>query len=152
MKNIVWIAALLSVACTKPDMEKEKKELLTLHERQRIAHLEENIDLFAREQADTLLFIRNGELGYRTKQQMRENFKRYFDRVEFIKWDDIAEPIIEISDDASMANTFVQKIVILTYQGDQGQTVLDTTHFAWTTTYRKSGEEWRLIATTSTHK
>lgn len=152
MKNIVWIAALLAVACTKPDMEKEKKELLTLHERQRIAHLEENIDLFAREQADTLLFIRNGELGYRTQQQMRENFKRYFDRVEFIKWDDIAEPIIEISDDASMANTFVQKIVILTYQGDQGQTVLDTTHFAWTTTYRKSGEEWRLIATTSTHK
>ncbi|MBX7150965.1 hypothetical protein K1X84_04955 [bacterium] len=152
MRYVLWISVLITVACNNPDIEKERRELLKLHERQRTAHLEENIDLLASEQADTLLFIRNGELGFRTNRQMRENFKRYFDRVEFIKWDDIAEPIIEISDDASMASTFVQKIVILSYQNEQGQSVIDTTVFAWTTLYRKRADEWKLIAMTSTQK
>jgi hypothetical protein len=64
----------------------------------------------------------------------------------------VEPPVIVISYDATLANTFVKKLVVLKLKDDSGKTILDTTHFAWTTTYKKFDGNWQLIAVTSTRK
>ncbi len=72
--------------------------------------------------------------------------------MEFIKWDDIAEPIIKFSNDHTLAYVIVQKQVILETKDSTGKTAIDTTNFAWTSIYRKQQNEWKLECNISTNK
>ncbi len=136
----------------KPDLEAEKRKLLNLHEKARTAHFDKNVQGFLAEQADEFLNIQNGDITRPTKEQRENRVRAYFDRVTFDTWDDVEPPVIEISDDATLANTFVKKLVVLKLKDESGKVSFDTTHFAWTTTYKKLDGNWRLIAVTSTRK
>ncbi|HNB58175.1 MAG TPA: hypothetical protein PKV06_14470 [bacterium] len=154
MKTLLMIAFLVPcIGCrVNPDLEAEKTELLRLHEAQRRAHFDRNVDPMTEGHVPQRIQISGGELSYTTPEQTRARFERYFGRVEFLRWDDTIEPIIVVSDDATLANTFVQKLVVVSYQDERGAKQLDTTRFAWTTTYRKINDQWQMIAVTSTRK
>lgn len=77
---------------------------------------------------------------------------KYFGSVQFIKWDDTAEPIIRFSDDGSLAYAIVQKDVIVTYPDSTGNAVNDTTHYAWSSIYRKQNGQWKVECNISTNK
>ena len=82
-------------------------------------------------------------------------FQAYFDRSEFLEWDDISPPLIRVSQDASMAYVIVHKRVRLKARNEQG--VLDeaTTIFAWMETYEKQDGKWaltRLLQLTSLYQ
>ena len=47
-----------------------------------------------------------------TKEKSRQRFTNYFTAVEFVKWDDVAEPVLQFSDDSTMAVAVVRKEVI----------------------------------------
>ena len=51
-----------------------------------------------------------------------------------------------------MAYTIVDKIVTVNYEGEDGATIVDSTHFAWTAIYRKYGTEWKIDCVSSTNK
>jgi len=147
-------AAFLLLLCAgcRVDLEKEKAALLKLHDQQRLAHFNKDIEMLLSGQTERFMNIQNGSLTRPSVEEQRKKFDSYFKRVEFVKWDDWVEPIVMISDDATLANTFVQKIVVVSLKDDLNQSRLDTSYFAWTTTYQKQRGEWQLAAITSTRK
>jgi hypothetical protein len=91
---------------------------------------------------DTLLDISGGVVAPRTREQNRARFQRYFDRVSFQQWDDIAPSRIRISPDGRMAYVVVQKSVRLTSQDAAGAPQAEHTLFAWVEIYEKRGGKW----------
>ena len=150
-----YIAAclLLLVACkSKPDLEKEKRTILAMLQTERKAHFERNVDLFMSEFAEGMIQVNRGEVTTATKELNKERIGKYFGSVQFIKWDDTAEPIIRFSDDGSLAYAIVQKDVIVTYPDSTGKAFNDTAHYAWSSIYRKQNGEWKVECNISTNK
>ena len=147
------LLSLLLIACnSKPDLEKEKKAILAMLQTERKAHFDRNVDLFMSEFADGMIQVNRGEVTTATKELNKERISKYFGSVQFIKWDDTAEPIIHFSDDGSLAYAIVQKDVIVTYPDSTGKGFNDTTHYAWSSIYRKQNGEWKVECNVSTNK
>lgn len=136
----------------KADLEKEKKTILSMLQTERKAHFDRNVDLFMSEFAEGMISVNKGEVDTATKEMNKERIGKYFGSVQFIKWDDTAEPIIRFSDDGSLAYAIVQKDVILTYPDSTGKAFNDTTHYAWSSIYRKQHGEWKVECNISTNK
>ncbi len=134
------------------DNEKETQVITALLQQERKAHFEKNVDLFLSEFADSMLSVNKGKVSVTTLEENKERIGKYFGSVEFIKWDDLSEPIIRFSDDASLAYAIIQKQVILSYQDSLGKKLLDTTHFAWASVYRKQKDEWKVECNVTTNK
>jgi hypothetical protein len=137
---------------SKPDLRKEKEAIVSMLKTERKAHFERNVDLFISEFADGMISVNKGAVNTPTKEQHKERIGKYFGSVQFIKWDDTAEPIIRFSDDGSLAYAIVQKDVILSYPDSAGKAFYDTTHYAWTSIYRKQNDEWKVECNISTNK
>ncbi|MGB4843887.1 MAG: hypothetical protein WBP16_05435 [Ferruginibacter sp.] len=151
-----FIALLLTGALfscnSKTDLFKEEKEIRNLLQQERKAHFERNVDLFVSEFADSMLFVNKGNVNAPSKETNKERMDKYFGSVQFIKWDDIAEPLIRFSDDGSLAYAIVQKEVIVTYPDSTGKAFFDTTHYAWASVYRKQKGVWKVEVNVSTNK
>jgi hypothetical protein len=152
MRSIIsWLLSLtfICTACDHPDLEQEKKEIMEIHNRQKNAHIEKNPDLLLSDSSHDFMEVNRGIIR---KPTYSESFKRltsYFNSVEFIKWDDVSDPIFSFSDDATMATTIVNKLVITKNKSDNG---IDTTHFAWIAVYKKEDGKWKLHRVGSTNR
>jgi hypothetical protein len=149
---LLLATALTACAAQPTDGSADRAELLRLHELARTAHLDKRPDLMVASFADTLLDISDGVVSPRTREQNRARFQRYFDRVSFQQWDDIAPPRIRISPDGRMAYVVVQKSVRLTSQGGAGAPQTEHTVFAWVEIYEKRDGKWTLTAVASTDR
>jgi hypothetical protein len=118
-------------------------------DKERKSHLTKDVDLLLGEGMDTVLEANQGIVRTRTEDDYRISFGRYFNSVDFIKWDDIAEPIFFFSADSTMAAVTVQKQVIVKQPNGQKT---DTADYAWTSVFRKQNDRWKLIVITSTNK
>ncbi len=122
------------------------KKLLELHELQRNAHFNRDAKLLTSIMADNFTEVRNGKINTPKKEDLFKRFQGYFDSVTFIEWDDIQPPIIKISDDATLAQIFVQKRVKLKTNENQ----VESTIYAWTATFKKNLNNWVMTSITST--
>ena len=151
-----FIAILLTgilVSCnSKTDLVTEEKEIRNLLQQERKAHFDRNVDLFISEFADSMIFVNKGNVNVPSKETNKERIVKYFGSVQFIKWDDVAEPLIRFSDDGSLAYAILQKEVIVTYPDSTGKAFYDTAHYAWGSVYRKQKGEWKVEANVSTNK
>lgn len=158
MKNLHLVTLLafsitLIISCsTKFDIEKERKRITQLLQTERKAHFDRNVDLFMSEFADSMISVNKGTVTVASPEQNKKRIGAYFGSVEFIKWDDVAEPVIRFSDDGSLAYAIVQKQVILTYPDTLGKPFYDTTDYAWTSIYRKQKGEWKVECNISTNR
>ena len=150
--RLLLLTALAACAAPRTDVASDRAELLRLHELARTAHLDKRPDLMVASFADTLLDISGGVVSPRTREQNRARFQRYFDRVSFQQWDDIAPPRIRISPDGRMAYVVVQKSVRLTSQDGARAPQAEHTVFAWVEIYEKRGGKWMLMAVASTDR
>jgi hypothetical protein len=119
---------------------------------ERKAHFDRNADLFVSEFDDNMISVNKGEVSINTKRVHKERIGKYFGRIQFIKWDDTAEPVIRFSDDGSLAYAIIQKDVIITYADSTGKALIDTTHYAWSSIYRKRKGVWKVECNISTNK
>ncbi|MBK9728268.1 MAG: hypothetical protein IPO86_09145 [Saprospiraceae bacterium] len=137
----------------KPDLEAEKKKLLILHKDQQDAHMNKKAKQFVEQFADSMLSVNQGNISVTTKDSALKRFSNYFAIVEFKKWDDVYPPVIEFSEDGSMAYMIVDKQVILTYKNDENKEIEETTHFAWVFIFKKQpNEEWKIVCNVSTNE
>jgi len=149
--RVILLAGL--VACSpRTDVSADRAELLRLHDVARTAHLGKRADLMVASFADSLLDISDGVVSLRSREQNRQRFQRYFDRVSFQQWDDLAPPRIRISPDGQMAYVIVQKSVRLTSLERAGANQPEHTVFAWVEIYEKRGGKWTLMAVASTDR
>lgn len=148
--SILAISSIVFCQCS-PNRNDDIDRLKELQLQEQTAHLTKDVPLFLDIFADTLCQIKNGTVSYFTKEQISNRFTNYFSSVEFLKWEDSAAPLIQISDDGSMAHILVQKHVELYVLGDTTQTI-NITDFAWTELWKKDEGKWKLHTTTSTEK
>jgi hypothetical protein len=153
LKYLFIMLVLYSCASlSKSDYEKEKKEILILNEQQRENHFIKNARGISDLSSDKFLLIDGGKILTPSRESQLKNFESYFNAVNFIKWDDIKEPEVRFSKDASIAYVAVEKIVILNGIGASGREVTDTSHYAWMSVYKKTKTGWELDAIASTRK
>ena len=134
------------------DRQREIRAISAVLQRERKAHFDRNVELFMSGFADGMITVNIGKVSVPTTEETKERLGKYFRSVEFIKWDDSAEPIIRFSDDGSLAYAIVQKQVILSYPDSLGKKLIDTTDYAWATIYRKKKGEWKAECNVSTNK
>ncbi len=154
--NSLFILICLTVLCCnsneKIDFELEKEQILKLHNAQRDYHFNKDSIAFSNQLSDNFISVNKGKISSPERSKTISRYHNYFSSVEFLKWDDVSEPIIKFSDDASIAYTIVDKIVAITHKDESGNLIESKTHFAWTAIYKKYENEWRIDCVTSTNK
>ncbi len=122
------------------------KELMELHELQRKAHFNRDAKLLVSVMADHYTEISNGKINSPKKEDLIVRFQTYFDAVTFVEWDDIISPVIDVSEDATMAFMHVNKRVRLITKAQKEELTI----FAWTSTFQKINGNWLMTSITST--
>ena len=150
-----FIALLCLYSCAtihNVNYEKERKDILALNAQQREDHFMKNAKAITNLSSDNFLVVDAGKISKPKRESQLKRFESYFSAVDFVKWDDVKEPEVRFSKDASVAYVAVEKIVILKGVGASGQNVTDTSHFAWISIYKKTKMGWELDAIASTRK
>jgi hypothetical protein len=149
------VPLLFLTACTsQPAFNKEQatKEILQLHNLQRDYHFKKDSVAFAGQLSDDFISVNKGVISTPSREETIARYNSYFSAVEFVRWDDVSEPIIRFSEDGTIAYTLVDKLVEVRYTDEAGEPVQGKTHFAWTAIYKKYGNEWKIDCVTSTEK
>lgn len=150
MRLFILMFGLFLFSCQQQARQKTNnldaiKDILAL---ERKAHLSKNASLLFSNDADTVLEINRGIVRKISPEQGRQRFQNYFNSVDFVKWDDVAEPIFHFSEDSTMAVVTIQKLVVIK---EHGSVTNDTTNFAWTSVFCKNNGKWKLQVITSTN-
>lgn len=148
----IVFCSILTSCSNAPKNEKDVEVIKNLLQQERRAHFQKDADLFVSEFSNDMISVNKGVVSQLPIEEHRKRFAAYFNDVKFIKWDDVAEPIIKFSKDRSLAYAIVQKLVILERKDSASKIVRDTTTFAWTSIYRKQQNKWELECNISTNK
>ncbi len=123
------------------------------HEHARAMHLQKDAEGMVQGFSPEIIQVNRGKISRRTKTDDASRFRRYFDAVEFKKWDDVNPPVIRFSDDHSLAYMIVDKLVVLDTKDSVDNKIQETTHFAWVSIFRKQQDgEWQLECVASTNE
>lgn len=156
IKPIFYLILFFSlISCSENvvvNLDDDTAKILALHHAQREYHFNKDSVAFVNQQSDNFISVNRGEITRPSKEETLARYNKYFSSVEFVQWDDISEPIIKFSDDASMAYTIVDKMVVVSYLDENGEKIESESHFAWMTIYKKYGDEWKIDCVTSTDK
>jgi hypothetical protein len=87
--------------------------------------------------ADDFVSVQDGAISRPSRFASRERFERYFAQVNLFAWDDLDDPVIEVSVDGTQATVLVHKLVHLTFMGADVKPEEMTT-FAWAETWRRT--------------
>ncbi len=152
---LIVILPFLFLSCGQEqsfDLEKEKKIILELHNKQREYHFEKDSVSFANQLSKNFISVNRGKITHPEINETISRYHSYFSSVEFENWDDVSEPIIRFSEDGTLAYTIVDKVVKTAYLDENGIKQSGSTHFAWTAIYKKYDDQWKIDCVTSTEK
>lgn len=150
---VLWVTVAACRPGGSPASGARDAELASLHAilgSDRQAHLETDAHRLVANLADTLVDVADGEIVHKRRADVEESFTAYFDGAEYQAWDDMAPPIIRMSDDLSMA--WVARQVRVERDEPDGQGGMRRTRFvaAWIATYEKRAGAWKMTAVAST--
>ena len=128
------------------NLEKERQDLLDIHNRVRQAHLEQDTDLMVSTFADQVYRVSNGAVSQHSKEELQRTYEGSFSGSTYHEMDDLEPPIIQIAKDASMAWMIARTKVRLTYKDESGNDVEHAFIYAGIVTYEKQDGEWRRTA------
>jgi hypothetical protein len=178
----VSLGAILLGCAQAPDHERERRELLRLHDQQRVAHLREEPGLLVSMLADDFTSVVDGRITHPSRDESRRDLERYFASVSVREWEDVSPPTIAFSRDGSLATVIVQKRVRLVDDGSSppassdGDTataahptrpagpagpadtaagasgIVREATLAWQETWRKRDGHWALTTVVSTNE
>lgn len=125
----------------------ERAVIMTLVEGARIAHLEENAQAIANQQADDMIMINRGAIERVSRQQTLERFEAYFAEVDFAdaRWK--TPPTVRILPGglAAVSTASVRNIYEATEEAPARYW-----DFAWSTLWEKRDGQWQRVLITST--
>lgn len=149
---------LLLIACAvsasahpSPDLEKEKAELLRIHKSDREAHFATDADkLLAHSPDGEFISVSRGRITHGTKDEARKMFTGYFRDAKYFEWDDVEEPIVRISNDATMAWMITRVRIRRVQKNVDGTEKEEKAVYAGIMTYEKRDGRWMRTANVST--
>lgn len=152
LRRHLSLVLLCACGAPAPDLERDRAELLRLHEEARTAHLDKRAELMVASFDDSLRSVARGGVTIASREENRTRLQAYFDRSTFQAWDDIEAPYLRISPDGRMAWKLVRKRVRLTAPDSAGHPVAEDVVYAWVEIYEKPQDRWILKAVASTDR
>lgn len=147
---ICFLLAVVPVAAQKPDLEKEKAQLLRLHAQAREAHFKTSVTLLQADAPEQFITVNGGRIDRITPDDEREFFEDYFRGATYLEWDDLEPPIVRVSSDASMAWVITRVKVRRTKKEESGAEREQSFTYAGIMTYEKRDGKWVRVANVST--
>lgn len=147
---VISMLCLAAFAQKPVDLEKEKAELLKIHQTDREAHFKTDAEKLLLHSSDEFISVTSGRIEKTTRRALKEFFEGYFKNAKYYEWDDLEPPIIRISNDASMAWMIVRTKVRRTQKDDAGAERERQFVYAGIMTYEKQNGKWVRIANVST--
>ena len=149
---ILLLVACAASASTQPsaDLEKEKAELLRIHKSDREAHFKTDVDKLLADSPEEFIAVGRGKINRSSKDDARKMFTGYFRDAKYYEWDDVEEPIIRISNDASMAWMITRTRVRRVQKKADGAEQEEKFVYAGIMTYEKRDGRWVRVANVST--
>lgn len=132
------------------DVGKEKAELLRVHKADREAHLKTDVDLLQERSPEQFIAVSEGKIYRASRAEERKHFAEYFRGAKYYEWDDVEEPIIRVSKDASMAWMITRVRVRRVQKDASGAEREQKFVYAGIMTYEKKGGKWVRVANVST--
>ncbi len=159
MRKTFLLIAVLFVFCfslkdilaqKKVDLEKEKAELLKMHQISRKAHFETNAEMLLQDQGKDFISVSDGKIKKPKLEESKTFFKAYFKDVKYFAWDNLEPPIIQVSKDATMAWVIVRVKVHRIQKQPTGADREISFIYAGIETYEKQKGKWVKTANVST--
>ncbi|HEY0080109.1 MAG TPA: hypothetical protein VGB73_15970 [Pyrinomonadaceae bacterium] len=132
------------------DLEKEKAELLRLHKLAREAHFKTDVDLLMKGSGEEFISVSGGRISRSKPSDERKGFTEYFRGAKYYEWDDLEEPIVRISKDASMAWMITRIRSRRTQKDKAGKEIEQKFVYAGIMIYEKRNGNWVRVANVST--
>lgn len=123
--------------------EHDRDILLAIHADQRRAHFELDPELLFRNAAEQWTYIRNGRVERLTHAELVERFRVNFNATQYQEWEDIEPPIIDVSNDGTLAVMVEHVNIRLLRTAEDGSREELQGVYAGATVYRRDAEEWR---------
>lgn len=146
------LLVLAAACCQSPDLDRSRQQILDLHQSFIQAHLDKDAAFLAEPTADDYLSVVRGHVRPMSADEVEQRLAPYLAETSFSHYEDVAEPIIGVSDDGSIAWSIVQVRVAGERTGDDDTAQSFDTLWAWLTLYRRDGERWLRIADVSTNR
>jgi ketosteroid isomerase-like protein len=138
-----------TVAASSPALEHDTQSLLEIHARARQAHLKGDANLLVASMADHVINVEYGKVEIVTRDQMRQHFTQYFDRVKYSSWENTAPPKVYVSPDAHMAWMAIEIKARLSDRSGPSAGVERGFISSWIATFEKQQREWRMVGISS---
>ena len=150
---VILLVILILPACqSKIDITKLEQELLELHYKTIQAHLDKNPDFFIQNISDDYMQVHNGDFLYPQKEEIQDMFVHYLNNTDFIIYEDLAKPIIKVSNDGSLGWTIVQVRVKGKQKSELDSTKIFDNTFAWITLYERTNNQWIRLGEVDNYK
>lgn len=132
--------ALLFSCNQKTDPEQEREKVLALIASMREAHFESDSEKFLAPMLDSFVEIRAGRYVRLYKNESLPGIQSYFDSMEFLELEDVQEPVLEISEDATMAS-YIGSIILKGRMDNEPV----FSKLSFQSLLRKEGGQWKII-------
>lgn len=130
--------------------QKAEAELLQVHQDDRRAHFQRNVNALLAHAGPRVIDVRDGKVRVLSLQEVRSRFTQYFSKIEFSAWDDVAPPIVRASDDGRIGWMIVHVHIAYTQVDRAGKKTQADSTMAWMSAYEKRNGVWIMTAVTST--
>ena len=127
------------------DNEFHRQELLNLNKKMRIAHLEGDAETIISSHAYPYVAVKNGQVSRPSPEDHAARFNSYMASMDVTAWDDLIEPIVVISDDASLATVIYRKHLSMVPTSQPDSEPYEGI-YVWQSTYRRTAEGWKQIS------
>lgn len=152
----LWIAISISYPFTmiaddtsSAIQRRAETELLALHQADRHAHLQHDVNALISHLGTTLIDVHDGKIQRITRDDVRKRFVEYFRTSQFVAWDDVEPPIVRASPDGRSGWMIVRVHIVYNETSASGQSRNDSV-LAWMSTYEKKNGVWILETVTTT--
>lgn len=145
-KGGVFFLVLVFISCQPSvDKEAEREKIKALIASINEAHFKKDAVQFYAPNADSWYAIRGGGIHKRLKADGIAGTQDYLDQMEFLELAPQQEPIIEVSDDGSLA-TYAGAVVVRGYLAGQPMFWV----VSWQSVLKKLEGEWKIISSANT--
>ena len=150
MKQLFLIVFVLLICMNCFALTEEEAGLLKMHQQDRRAHLETDVELLLGSSPEIFIAVSRGKIDRVTKQQERDMFKKYFQNARYYEWDDLEPPVVRVSKDGSMG-WIISRVKVRRVQRDEaGKEQEQKFVYAGIMTYEKTQGKWVRVANVST--
>ena len=128
------------------------QELLDEHKKSLDAHLQKDISFFTSNISENVLNVSNGEIYRPSKDDIHQRFSNYLSSTEFTKYEDISDPIVQVSDDGTLGWVIANvEIKGVRKMPDGSEAKIDSV-WAWINLYKRENNIWIRQGNLSTMK